>query len=132
MSAASRPICGRASRSFATLTANAGRLGTDPCGEGWLVRGHAGGGGPEGDADADSVGAAAPWAFFFCEQPTVTRAAAIARLVNRSTRALRTACTTAAPSPTHGSAPGSSPPSFWERRQLTHGSGSAQSGQQGL
>src|SRR2546421_1455518 len=112
MSAASRPVCGRASVAFATLTAKAGRLGTDPCGEGWLVRGHAVGGVPEGDADVDSAGAAVPWAFLFGEQPAVTRAAAIARQVNLSTRALRTARTTAAPSPTHGSAPGSSPRLF--------------------
>src|SRR5712691_8220531 len=89
MSAASRPICGRAEGSLGT--------GMEPPGAGAFVSGHGGGGGPvsegegDGDGDADSEGltAAARAVFFSGEQPVATRAAAIARLVQHSTRALR-------------------------------------------
>src|SRR5712691_5960619 len=87
MSAASRPICGRAEGSLGT--------GMEPPGAGAFVSGHGGGGGPvsegEGDGGADSerLTVAARAASFFGEQPVATRAAAIARLVQHSTRALR-------------------------------------------
>src|SRR5439155_11559042 len=85
-SAASRPTGGRDSGAFSTLTASAGRFGTEP--PVTPVRGHVGGGGGGGGGECGGVGEALGAAVLLAVwlQPVITTAVASATPIHRHAR----------------------------------------------